>query len=187
MGNGGTAPGGASQGALLCLLVRGLAAAVATSPRSVGRHDVMADDLGQVTASPSARRTAGSSQRGLSNLPRGPRTRRRHGREPVGDLRDDTNSELAAFWSWRMHAACRTVDSALFFGGDGERPRARRRRERRAKAVCATCPVLLPCRAYALVRREAYGIWGGLSERDRARILGDRDPPSTAAVGGGLP
>lgn len=49
MGNGGAAPGGASQGALLCLLVRGLAAAVATSPRSVGCHDVMADDLGQVT------------------------------------------------------------------------------------------------------------------------------------------
>jgi hypothetical protein len=33
-GNGGAAPGGASQGALLCLLVRGLAAAVATPPRS---------------------------------------------------------------------------------------------------------------------------------------------------------
>ena len=66
MGNGGAALGGASQGALLCLLVRGLAAAVATSPRSVGCHDVMADDLWQVTASPSARRTAGSSQRGLT-------------------------------------------------------------------------------------------------------------------------
>jgi WhiB family redox-sensing transcriptional regulator len=104
----------------------------------------------------------------------------------MGDLRHDTYSELAAFWSWRMHAACRTVDSALFFGGDWERPRARRRRERQAKAVCATCPVLVPCRAYALARREAYGIWGGLSERDRARILGDRDPPSTAAVRGGL-
>lgn len=35
-GNGGAALGGASQGALLCLLARGLAAAVATSQRSVG-------------------------------------------------------------------------------------------------------------------------------------------------------
>jgi WhiB family redox-sensing transcriptional regulator len=95
----------------------------------------------------------------------------------VGDLHDDIYSELAAFWSWRMHAACRTVDTALFFGGDGERQRARRRRERRAKAVCATCPVLLPCRAYALVRREAHGVWGGLSERDRARVLATATHP----------
>ena len=41
---------------------------------------------------------------------------------------------------------------------------------------CATCPVLLPCRAYTIVRREVYGVWGGLSERDRARVLGDSDP-----------
>jgi hypothetical protein len=51
----------------------------------------------------------------------------------MGDLGDDTYSELGAFWSWRVHAACRTVDGALFFGGDGERQRARRARERRAK------------------------------------------------------
>jgi hypothetical protein len=44
----------------------------------------------------------------------------------VGELRDDTYSGLEAFWSWRMHAACRTVDTALFFGGDGERPPTRR-------------------------------------------------------------
>jgi WhiB family redox-sensing transcriptional regulator len=100
----------------------------------------------------------------------------------VGRLRDDTYSRLEAFWSWRTHAACRTVDSALFFGGDGERRRARRRRERRAKAICATCPVLLPCRAYALAGREAHGVWGGLSERDRARVLGGSDPPATAAA-----
>ncbi len=102
----------------------------------------------------------------------------------MGDLRDDTYSELEPSWSWRVHAACRTVDSALFFGGDGERQRARRARERRAKAICATCPVLLPCRAYALVRRERHGIWGGLSERDRALVLRDSGPPATAAAGG---
>jgi WhiB family transcriptional regulator, redox-sensing transcriptional regulator len=101
------------------------------------------------------------------------------------DLRDDTYSELAAFWSWRAHAACRPVDSALFFGGDGERQRVRRRRERRAKAICATCPVLVPCRSYALVRREAHGVWGGLSERDRALVWAASDPPSTAAARGG--
>jgi WhiB family redox-sensing transcriptional regulator len=93
----------------------------------------------------------------------------------VGELGDVTYPGLEAFWSWRMQAACRTVDSALFFGGDGERPPTRRRRERRAKKICAICPVLLPCRAYALVRREAYGVWGGLSERDRARVLGESD------------
>ena len=89
--------------------------------------------------------------------------------------RDDTDSELEAFWSWRARAACRTVDSALFFSGDGERQPARRRREQQAKAICATCPVLMACRSYALVRREPHGVWGGLSERERARVLASGD------------
>jgi WhiB family redox-sensing transcriptional regulator len=85
-------------------------------------------------------------------------------------VRDDSYSRREALWSWRAHAACRTVDTAVFFGGDGERLGARRARERHAKAICAACPVLLPCRTYALVYREPYGVWGGLSARDRARL-----------------
>jgi hypothetical protein len=66
-------------------------------------------------------------------------------------------------------------------GLEREPPTARRLRERQAKAICASCPVAMPCRTHALARRELHGIWGGLSERDRAAIWTTRDlPPATA-------
>ena len=80
------------------------------------------------------------------------------------------DSDPYSFWYWQVAAACRTVDSSLFFAADGERDSERRVRERRAKAVCAVCRVKLPCRAYAIDHHERYGIWGGLTERDRARL-----------------
>jgi WhiB family redox-sensing transcriptional regulator len=86
-----------------------------------------------------------------------------------------------AWWGWRAHAACRSVDSELFFSAEGEGPRARSRRERRAKRVCAACPVAVPCRTYALAHREPYGVWGGLSERDRAAIWAASDSRSSPA------
>lgn len=39
-----------------------------------------------------------------------------------------------------------------------------------AKAVCVVCPVLAECRSYALEHGERYGVWGGLSERERAAL-----------------
>jgi WhiB family redox-sensing transcriptional regulator len=71
------------------------------------------------------------------------------------------------FWSWRLRAACRQVDSAVFFSPDGERGPARQVREARAKAICARCPVIRECAAYAIAAGERHGVWGGLSERDR--------------------
>jgi WhiB family redox-sensing transcriptional regulator len=75
---------------------------------------------------------------------------------------------LAAFWSWRLYAACRSVDTELFYSPEGERGLARTVRERAAKAICATCPVKAPCAAYALQHHERYGVWGGLTESERA-------------------
>ena len=43
-----------------------------------------------------------------------------------------------------------------------------------AKLICQECPVISACAAWALTTREPYGIWGGLSEDERARILGVR-------------
>jgi WhiB family redox-sensing transcriptional regulator len=90
--------------------------------------------------------------------------------EQVRAWRDpDERVFLAAFWSWRLHAACRGVDTDLFYAPEGgERGRARAARERAAKAICATCPVKAPCAAYALQHHERYGIWGGLTESERA-------------------
>jgi WhiB family transcriptional regulator, redox-sensing transcriptional regulator len=39
-----------------------------------------------------------------------------------------------------------------------------------AKAVCAGCPVLAECRAYALKTGQRFGVWGGLSARERQQI-----------------
>ena len=44
-------------------------------------------------------------------------------------------------------------------------------RERRAKAICATCSVCRDCLDYALRIREPHGIWGGLSEVERRSLL----------------
>lgn len=40
---------------------------------------------------------------------------------------------------------------------------------RQAKAVCATCPLIEPCRRHGL-EHEHHGIWGGLSEKDRQKV-----------------
>ena len=57
-----------------------------------------------------------------------------------------------------------------------ERNSARRDRIANAKAICNDCPALLQCRAHALRACEPYGIWGGLSESERAVILGVHSP-----------
>lgn len=65
---------------------------------------------------------------------------------------------------------CR-VDPALFFHPANERGVSRSRRIARAKQICYKCPVLRQCRTHALNVAEPFGIWGGMSEEDRDRIL----------------
>jgi len=71
-------------------------------------------------------------------------------------------------WGWQDAAACRGTDVVLFFGPDGERQPEREIRERKAKAMCASCPVRSECLDYAISRPEKYGTWGGLNEDERA-------------------
>ena len=77
------------------------------------------------------------------------------------------NTEL---WDWQLHGSCRGLDSALFFHPDNERGPSRVRRESAAKAICAACPVVEPCREHALAVREPYGVWGGMTEDEREEI-----------------
>ena len=86
------------------------------------------------------------------------------------------------FWSWRLRAACRHVDSGIFYSPDGERGPERDAREARAKAICARCPVIGPCAAYAIQHDERYGVWGGLSERERAALRLQRHRALAAMV-----
>ena len=64
---------------------------------------------------------------------------------------------------WFRWASCIGVDPELFFSTCGDRTDE-------AKAVCAECPVSEECLAFALATREKFGIWGGMSERERRRL-----------------
>jgi len=61
---------------------------------------------------------------------------------------------------WKLDAACVGSDPRLFFPERGEATRP-------AKAVCAGCPVAEECLDAGMW--EKFGIWGGLSERERRR------------------
>lgn len=65
---------------------------------------------------------------------------------------------------WADKAACSGADRSMFFPGRGEEVSD-------AKKVCATCPVIEECRGYALrAGKDLYGIWGGLSEKQRKEL-----------------
>ena len=70
-----------------------------------------------------------------------------------------------------MSGACRDLSPDHFFHPEGERGPARRERARAAKSVCGSCPVIEQCREHALAVREPYGVWGGLTEEERAAVV----------------
>ena len=69
--------------------------------------------------------------------------------------------------SWRRQGNCLGVNADLFFPERGE-PTAP------AKKVCFGCVVREDCLEYALEAGEKWGVWGGLSERERRRIRQQR-------------
>ena len=80
----------------------------------------------------------------------------------------------ADLWDWQLEAACRGLDSEVLFHPDRERGDAREMRDAAAKAICGACPVATQCLEHALAVREPYGVWGGLTEDERAELLADR-------------
>jgi WhiB family transcriptional regulator, redox-sensing transcriptional regulator len=78
---------------------------------------------------------------------------------------ETSSSSPADVRTWAHRAACIGKNN-LFFGGPAERPEARTVRELKASLICATCPVITPCRAWAREHGE-YGYWGGESEEAR--------------------
>lgn len=79
---------------------------------------------------------------------------------------------LVDHYDWQRDAACRGMDSEAFFHPPAERNAAREKRIERAKSICRGCPAITDCLDHALSVREPYGIWGGLSEDERAARLG---------------
>lgn len=88
----------------------------------------------------------------------------------MGEVSDLPGASFTS-WEWQEQGLCRQRDEHLFVGPDSEGAATRRRRERRAKLVCQACPVLERCRRHALSVPEPHGVWGGLTEQERARIL----------------
>ncbi|MGZ4712361.1 MAG: WhiB family transcriptional regulator [Acidimicrobiia bacterium] len=76
---------------------------------------------------------------------------------------------------WQERANCLGVDPDLFFPERGASTRE-------AKGVCAGCEVRLDCLEYALCNGEKFGIWGGLSERERRRLRRQRALARRAAA-----
>ena len=64
---------------------------------------------------------------------------------------------------WVVFSACRDNDGDIFF------PETRGE-EKEALAICATCPVQYDCLEYAFEADIRFGIWGGMTEKQRRRL-----------------
>lgn len=70
---------------------------------------------------------------------------------------------MAWIEDWSARAACRTTDpDALFVQGAAQN---------RAKALCSGCVVRTECLADALDNEVEFGVWGGMTERERRALL----------------
>ncbi|MPY84203.1 MAG: WhiB family transcriptional regulator [Actinophytocola sp.] len=64
---------------------------------------------------------------------------------------------------WQERALCAQTDPEAFFPEKGGSTRE-------AKRICQGCEVRSECLEYALAHDERFGIWGGLSERERRKL-----------------
>jgi WhiB family transcriptional regulator, redox-sensing transcriptional regulator len=75
---------------------------------------------------------------------------------------EDTDDD-GALLGWQQQALCAQTDPEAFFPEKGGSTRE-------AKRICVGCEVKADCLEYALGQDERFGIWGGLSERERRRL-----------------
>lgn len=73
--------------------------------------------------------------------------------------------EITQIDDWTLLAKCRGMGDDLFPEGA---------EQRKARQVCVGCPVRSQCLAEALDNRIEWGIWGGMTERERRKILRER-------------
>ena len=77
---------------------------------------------------------------------------------------------------WQDRALCAETDPEAFFPEKGGSTRE-------AKQVCRSCEVRAECLAYALEHDERFGVWGGLSERERRLKERAGDAPEPVLAG----
>ena len=73
----------------------------------------------------------------------------------------DADAEEAG---WQERALCAQTDPESFFPEKGGSTRE-------AKRVCMTCEVMGECLRFALDNNERFGVWGGLTERERRKLM----------------
>jgi WhiB family transcriptional regulator, redox-sensing transcriptional regulator len=83
--------------------------------------------------------------------------------EAIAGLFAEIVSEAKDEGDWQERALCAQTDPESFFPEKGAS-------NRDAKRVCLLCEVRSECLDYAIQRDERFGIWGGLSERERRRL-----------------
>ncbi len=81
----------------------------------------------------------------------------------MGEWLDVMTEEASDELAWQERALCAETDPEAFFPEKGGSTRE-------AKKVCLSCEVRSECLEYALTHDERFGIWGGLSERERRRL-----------------
>ncbi|WP_084155190.1 WhiB family transcriptional regulator [Agrococcus lahaulensis] len=72
-------------------------------------------------------------------------------------------AEVDSALAWQADALCAETDPEAFFPEKGGSTRD-------AKRICESCEVRAECLEYALENDERFGIWGGLSERERRKL-----------------
>ncbi|MDZ5143430.1 WhiB family transcriptional regulator [Microbacterium testaceum] len=81
----------------------------------------------------------------------------------VPGVRRDIHSTEENTLAWQTDALCSQTDPEAFFPEKGGSTRD-------AKRICTSCDVKSECLEYALQNDERFGIWGGLSERERRKL-----------------
>jgi len=79
----------------------------------------------------------------------------------VPGVRQPTNDDDVL--AWQADSLCAQTDPEAFFPEKGGSTRE-------AKKICGSCEVRTHCLDYALANDERFGIWGGLSERERRKL-----------------
>jgi WhiB family transcriptional regulator, redox-sensing transcriptional regulator len=86
-----------------------------------------------------------------------------HRRNPGADQPKLRSVDAEERIGWVSKASCRTTDpDELFVRGAAQR---------KAAVICRHCPVMQECAADALDNKVEFGVWGGMTERQRRTLL----------------
>lgn len=66
--------------------------------------------------------------------------------------------------TWHDEGICQTTDPAIFYPEPGDS-------DTTARKICAGCPVRRTCLDHALTKPEWHGVWGGISQNERRRLI----------------